>query len=207
MAPKRKSPYITTLPTVLIAYILLFIYNYFYRGGINDATWSESLAATAGFLIGFSFIASSVSYFLKNSYLVGVRKQLGLYGFWIALAYCFSLQYRFPEKYYYGLTNNLAESEVILGLVAMFIFGFMTLISHKIGVKLLGASWRPALRLGYIAYFLLIIRAVIVEGEIWNSWLQSFNGFPPPRLILSIFAFFVIFMRIVLEFSLRANKK
>ena len=207
-APEHhKSPWITLIPTVLITYAALFGYNYLYRDGFNDATWSESLAATAGILIGLSFVASALSYFFKKTKLMGVRKQMGLYGFWIALVYCFSLQYRFPDKYFTGLQNNLGETEVILGLAAMFILGFMTLISSKYGVKVLGPIWwRRSLRLGYVAYLLLIIRAYIVEQHIWSAWWENPNFLAPPRLLLSVYATLIILGRLAMEVSLRKSK-
>jgi hypothetical protein len=197
--------WIQLLPTALITYSAAIIYNLLYRQEFSSAVWSESLAAAGGILIGLSFVLSGISYFFDfaDKHLKA-RKELGIYGYFFALIYSLSLQFRFPDRYFFGLKANLFESEVLLGLAAMAIFTFMTLISTKYGIKILGPKlWRGALRSGYIAYFLLIIRAFIVEGDIWKIWLETYSTLPPPRLLLTIFAVGVIVLRIALSISLR----
>lgn len=207
---KQKSPWIKIMPAVVIVYVLLCAYNYHYRGGYSDAVWSESLAAVGGVFIGLSLAMSSLSYFFDfaDGYL-RYRKQYGLYGFYLALLYSFSLQFRFPDKYYYGLIDRLYEPEVILGLSGMFLLGYMALISNKYGLRVLGNTWwRRSLRLGYVVYILFIIRAYIVEESIWMSWFQNPNIlYIPPRFLLSIYASLIIVARVLLEVSLKLRGK
>jgi len=183
----------------LIIFTFAILYGYFFRQTVNIAVVSESFAFTGGVLIGLSFILAPVSYFFNFADKeLRYRKFLGLIGYYYALFYCFSLQIRFPDKYLFGLANSLSSPEVILGLAAMGIFTLMALVSGPVGMKALGKNWRYVLRTGYLAYFLLIIRAIIVEGEVWMTWLNRLEGLPPPRFLLTIFATFVILVRVVM---------
>jgi hypothetical protein len=186
-----------------IIYPLFYAYNVIYRSSWGQDSLSESLAATAGILLGTSLILASLSYFFDFlDSALSLRKYIGLLGFWLALIYSLTLVLRFPQLYGYGLIDNLGLLEVQLGLAAMLIFGFMTLISTNQGIKILGPIWwRRALRLGFLGYLLLIIRAVDLEGSIWIGWLYNDNLLPPPRLALSIFALLVLFTRLSMTIS------
>lgn len=184
----------------VVLFIFLLSYNLLYRQGQWLVSFSESLAASGGFLIGFSFIVAPLSYFFDFADKeLRYRKYLGLVGYFFALLYSFSLQIRFPDRYFYGLFDSLLFVEVILGLMAMTIFTVMAMISNAWGTKVLGGKlWRSVLRLGYVAYFLLIVRAYLIEHQIWVEWINTLQGLPPPRLVLSVFAGVVILARIVM---------
>ena len=189
-------------------YPLFLLYGFLYTGSVSIAVLSESVAGTAGVLIGCSFILSVISYFFDFlDRKIILRKYLGLVGYWLAVAYSASLSLRFPEKYL-AFPEMLLETEVQLGLGAMLILTSMMLISNTKVMTFLGVKvWRRWLRLGYLAYALLIWRAVIVEGEIWNTWLQTLSTVPPPRLLLSIFASSVILARIAMVFDQVRTKR
>lgn len=177
-------------------------------GRLSPAVLSESLAFTGGVLIGCSFLLSSLSYFYNLfDPLLRYRKYAGLTGYYLALAYAGTLVLRFPERYGWGLSQTILESEVILGLIAMAIFTLMALISGNWAVKRLGKYWRQFLRTGYIAYGVLIIRAVLIEGDLWWAWIRSLSGLPTPRLLLSLFALMVIGFRLALSFSLWRQRR
>lgn len=207
MKPALKTTVHNWLPPLtlaLVVYPLFYFYNVVYRQDWGVISLSESLAATAGLLLGTSLVLASLSYFFDYlDHALSLRKYLGLTGFWIALIYCFTLIYRFPDQYGSELLTHLHLLEIQLGLAAMSIFGFMTLISTKTGIKALGPIWwRRCLRLGFLAYALLIIRAIDLEWGIWVNWLTNPQGLlPPPRLALSIFAFLVLTTRLSLLLS------
>lgn len=192
--------------TILFA-VVIFVcgigYNILYRGFVG-ASFSEALALTAGVLIGLSFALSGLTYYFdfldtKLKY----RKYLGLVGFYIAVIYTITLVVRFPERYWQNMASTAFTFEAVTGILAMAIFTFMAVISGNWAIKRLGKNWRPLLRVGYLAYFLLILRAFAIEGTIWANWLQELNSVPPPRLLLTIFAIGVILLRVALAISLK----
>lgn len=193
----------------LFLYSLVLTYSYFYSDGIGFAQISESLAGTGGLLIGTSFALSGMSYFFN--FLdrdLKYRKQLGVTGYFYALAYSITLLIRFPEKYNIFQPNFLLEAEAVFGLIAMAILTTMAIVSINSAVKVLGpVLWRRILRSGYLAYFFLIVRAYLVEADLWSQWLSTFDTLPPPRLILTIFAIGVLILRFCMELSLRVHRQ
>lgn len=132
---------------------------------------------------------------------------LGIVGYFFALIYAITLVLRDPIRYWSNLPMTAMEAEALLGLSAMAILTLMAVISGQWAVRLFTTWWRPLLRLGYIAYLLLVIRALILEGAIWQEWSRTFATVPPPRLLLTLFALCVIFLRIALEVGIRGKGK
>ena len=170
---------------------------------------SKALSATGALFIGASFSMSWLCYyfdFVDDK--IHYRKHLGLVGYFYILAYCLSLLIVDPERYLFGFKENFWTADFILGLVSMTMFTFMALISHKKAIVILGAKrWRKAFRVGFLAWFLLVVRAYILEKEIWLEWLATFDGFIPPRLFLSFFVIFILSMRLSIEFSKMIKKQ
>jgi DMSO/TMAO reductase YedYZ heme-binding membrane subunit len=185
-------------------YLKAALYMFIYYGGVNFVALSESLAFAGGILIGASFVLSTLSYFFdfmdsKLKY----RKQLGLLGYYFALAYSITLLIRNRDWYIGHWRESFIQPEALLGLSARAILTMMAIISGNWAVKILGSHWRTLLRTGYIAYVFLIVRALLVEGDMWREWLVTQTTVAPPRLMLTVFALMVIYARIGLEIALR----
>lgn len=187
----------------LVVMIFLGLTLYILEGFFNFASLSKILAGTACFMIGASFAMSGFCYywdFLDKKIIY--RKYLGVIGFIYALAYSLTLVILDPERYFYHLLDNLYDPEIILGLSAMTIFTFMFVISRtKIMLSLGPQLWRKLLRVGYLAYFLLVVRAWYIEKDLWYDWFSALEGFPPPRLLMAAFAILVVLFRISIDFS------
>ena len=169
---------------------------------------SLAVGATAAVMIGCSLSMSGLGYFF-NAFdrLTAYRKYLGVIGFWLALLYSLLLAYSDQARYVYGLLDNLTAPDVFLGLSAMSILAFLTLISNQTAVKLLGSIWwRRLLRLAYVAYILLAIRAYTMEKEVWSKWLRLPDGLPPVRLLLTFFVIAVVGLRVAVELSKFSQK-
>ncbi|MDZ4229610.1 MAG: PQQ-dependent sugar dehydrogenase, partial [Candidatus Veblenbacteria bacterium] len=102
------------------------------------------------------------------------------------------------------------EPEVLLGLAAMAILAGMAIISNTKMMQVLGpARWRQYLRLGYVALVLFVIRAYLMEHEVWLAWLAQGTGLPPGRLVLSAIDLGVIGLRgsmIISQFVRKRNQ-
>ncbi len=195
----------------IIVYILLVEYIFIQKRYLTISFLNEAIAGTASIMIGISFAFSGFCYyfdFLDTKIIY--RKYFGLIGFWCALLYAMVLGILHPQKYIYDVLTHFWSADIILGFVALGIFVFMALISTHWAVRGMGVVyWRRGLRLGYIAYILLIIRAVIIEGDMWRSWFAYPYSLPPLRLLGSIFAIGVLFFRgsmIISEFFRKKKK-
>lgn len=200
---------------VLSACFALFIFDIFFfyvfiaSGPFTLLSTSNVIAATAAIMIGSSFALSGLCYYftILDRYIF-YRKYLGLIGFWLALLYSTMLLFVNPERYFYGFFENIGSLDFILGLSAMTIFTMMALISNKWAMLKIGPkNWRRLLRLGYLAYGMLVIRAFDLEKDMWTQWLQMPGGLPPVRLVISLFAVLIILLRISLIFSKHFKSK
>ncbi len=189
-----------------------FLYVSYLDGPFTLVSFAKVMAGTANFLFAMSLSLSSFGYFFNflDSKIV-YRKYFGLLGYGAALAYTLLLPVLRPERYGSGLAEYFWTSDVLLGLAAMAIFTGMAIISNDRAMLAIGpVRWRNLLRLGYVAFFLLVIRAVMNESnpigadprpEYWSLYLQSFDTLPPTRFLFSVVASTVIFLRLAVEFD------
>ncbi len=199
LTPIQKKMWLTALTLAAGIFVVLLVYVYLYNHTLSLLAISQAVAGTAGFMIGISFLLGPLAYYYKKlSPRVAYRKYIGLAGFCLALAYSLLLITVDPNRYWYNLPGNLGSVDIVLGVMAMSILTFMAVISNTWGIKTLGpGKWRWGLRLGYIAYALLIIRGIVLEWDMWTGWWQNMASVPPPRLVLSVFAGGVIVFRVV----------
>lgn len=193
----------------LVVFVLVLIYQFIYFSGFAPIGISSAFAGSAAFCIGFSFALAPISYYFDflDKMLVS-RRGFGVVGYFFALAYSISLLFVNEDRYLYGFLENLPSLDFVLGLLAMTIFTIMALISNNWSIRKLGSvRWKIILRFGYLAYALLIIRAIVLEKDSWALWFQSPNGLPPIRILVSLFATLVIVCRILLVFSLHFKKE
>lgn len=201
--------WIWPLVWALVVFALVLIYQFIYFSSLLPLGISSAFAGSAAFCIGFSFALAPISYYFDflDKMLVS-RRGFGVVGYFFALAYSISLLFVNEDRYLYGFLENLASMDFVLGLLAMMIFTIMALISNNWSIRKLGpVRWKIILRFGYLAYALLIIRAIVLEKDSWVLWFQSPNGLPPIRIFVSLFATLVIVCRILMIFSLHFKKE
>jgi len=189
-----------------------FLYVSLLDGPFTLISFAKMMAGTANFLFAMSLSLSSVGYFFDflDSKVV-YRKYLGLLGYFAALVYTLLLPIVQPERYWYGIAENFWTSDFLLGFFAIGIFTMMAIISNDRAMFAIGpVRWRNLLRLGYLAFFLLVLRAALNESnaigadlrpEMWAEYLQAFNGLPPTRLLFSVVGISVVFLRFAVEFD------
>ncbi len=190
------TPFINSILVALLVTVFSFLYVSLFDHVFNVASWSKIVAGTAGVLFACSFSISTVEYYF-DSFKVHMlyRKYLGLLGYFLALGYSLMLLLLVnPERYLYGFFDNVWSADIILGLAAMTILTLIALVSNGTAMNLLGMDlWRNILRLGYLAYFLLALRALLIEGPLWREWLAGESTIlPPGRLVLFVIALTVI---------------
>lgn len=160
--------------------------------------WAKITAATSALLFAVSLGMSSFSYYFGFPDMRrGYQKYIGILGFWVALAHSVMLPIINPDRYFYNLPENLFTADVALGLIAMLIFGNMVIINTKWIAPVVGRDVIIfSFGLGFVAYALLVLRAIAIEWDMWFAWFMTLEGLPPPRIILSIIATLVLIARI-----------
>lgn len=200
----RWSLWKTAISQGIVFFIILLGYAYIYNNELSLLAISQAIAGAAGFMVGISLALGSLAYFKRSlGPKVANRKYIGLVGFWLALTYAVMLLFVDPDRYLFGIFGTLSTTDGFFGLTAIIILSIMALVSNNWGIKKLGAkNWRMILRLGYVAYFLLVLRAITLEWEIWTAWWNMpLFELPPPRLLVSIFAVLVILLRVAVTVS------
>lgn len=195
-----------------------FLYVTLLDGPFTLISFAKVMAGTANFLFAASLSLSSFGYFFDflDSKVV-YRKYFGLLGYFSALAYTLLLPIVQPERYWYGFFENFWTSDFLLGLSAMGIFTMMAIISNDRAMLAIGpVRWRNLLRLGYVAFFLLVVRAALNQGnaigadlrpEMWGDYLRTFETLPPTRLLFSVVGITVVFLRLAVEFDKWRKRK
>lgn len=160
------------------------------------------LAGTSGVLLAASLSLSSFAYyfnFLDKK--VVYRKYLGLLGYFFALAYTLLIVFGNPVLYFFSFPYNLFEPTIGLGFLAMVIFTLMALVSNQKAVQILGGkNWKTLLGLGYIAYAFLVIRAILLDGSTWESFLLGETNTFTVRMFLTILGTLVLIFRASVPF-------
>ena len=177
---------------------LAVIYTSFYLGALKPGGFLGAIAATGGVMIGLSLFMTPVSHWILSARrFVKYRKALGIIGYAYAMVYTCAELAVFPERYFDDFPSRLLSPENLLGIIALTGLTLMTLLSNGKAIRLLGfRRWKQVMRIGYPAFTLLAVRAMMLEGETWLGWITAPDGLPPPRLILSIFAMTVIATRL-----------
>lgn len=201
----------------LAVYLFFVLYIFLYDQGFTRFSFAKTFAGTANILLACSFALSSVGYFFDFlDSKVAYRKYLGLLGYFSAALYTMLVVFLRPERYFYGFFHNFWSSDILFGLTAMAILTGMALISNNRAMLWLGPErWRFYLRFGYLAFFLLVLRAILNQSiligadtvpEVWATYLSHPETLPPPRLLFSCVAMSVIFLRLGVEFDKRYRK-
>lgn len=186
--------------SLLVSFVVLAIasaYSFFVRGDAPLLVASDATAATASVLIGISFALSGFCYYFDffDARII-YRKYLGVVGFGYALLYIYLLFLLNPDLYLFGFFKNAGSIDFLLGITAMEVFFFMTVISNEWVMRRIGPqNWRRDLRLGYLAYALLVVRVIYLDHATWQWWWKHMEGPPPIRLVITIFAIAVILFR------------
>lgn len=172
-------------------------------------TFSFISASVASLLFAIAFSLGSISYFTGwPNMRHGYQKQIGITAFWWAVIYTLTLPILHPELYWYGLPTHFFTADVVLGLSAMTIFAAMVLINSRwIAPHVTKKTIFFILGLGYVGYALLVIRAVLLEFDLWVLWMQTVSGLPPGRFILSIIALSVLVFRVIVAFHKQYKKQ
>src|SRR3989344_5026046 len=183
-------------------FILGLIGGYFALGG---SEWKQLffinkfIASTGILLIGISFSLGPFFHYFNifDSKLI-YRKYLGvlgaLYGFLHPLITVLFLSERFFGKW--KLNNWFA---FVAAVIATFLLIMMVLVSNKFAIQKLGHEvWKFILRLGYLAYFLLLLHIILLKYPRWIMWIKDFPQtiLPSFSLISAIFILLILLLRL-----------
>jgi len=204
--PREKRLWGETIVYSIIIFIVVAAYYFVTNQTFSDRILNRVVGDVSLLLMGLSLILSSLCYFwdFANKYII-YRKHLGLVGvgyllFHIIFSFTFSSYSPFPG--YYLEAQRIYS--FIAALIATLIFLGMAIISNRFAIHEIGpARWRKLMRLGHLAFPLVLFHFGTKGMPYWISWLtgKSEALFPSFGLIVFLFGSVVIFLRIALWFS------
>lgn len=165
---------------------------------------NKAIALSATILIGLSFLFGPLTHVWKglipHLYL---RKHIGVVGFGVAALHTL-MSLTLLDKAYYprfytegGKFNLIGESVLLLGILAFLIFGVIVITSlPPIEKHMHPGQWKLVQRLGYLAYFFVLLHVTVMGFTGWfrpESWQY---GLVSISLIAALFIIFVLLVRI-----------
>jgi hypothetical protein len=181
---------------------------FFVRQSVKDGSWrfdltivNKSLGTAALFLIALSMFLTGLSMLSKRgSGPLVYRKHHGLVGFWVGLLHGAVNHVLLPAVGLHAEIKGEALHSEALGLIALILFGAMTVLSiPRVKARVGGGTWRKLLR--YSGYFGLLLAVAHTGFLKWESWMNFFRTFDPvlPSLSLpvALFAAAAVLLRLV----------
>lgn len=165
---------------------------------------NKALALAATLTIGLSFLLGPLARFFPRAFVsrLHLRKSLGLYGFALASVHAvLSLVLLTPARYpkffdASGAVNLIGEGVFLSGALTFLIFTLVALASvPRIAARMDGKRWKSIQRLGYLAYFFVLLHVVIMG---FSGWLQASSyrfGLISISLIAALAIILVFLMR------------
>jgi len=165
---------------------------------------NKSFALSATILIGFSFLLGPLAHFWPKTFVqkLDLRKYFGTYGFALAALHAVMSLVLLSSKYYPrlfaldGKMTAIGESTMLFGIVAFVVFFAVSLASlPSVAQSMQPGEWQRTQRLGYLAYFLVLLHVALMG---WGGWWKADSwkfGLVSISLISSLFIVFVLIMR------------
>lgn len=197
----------TAFAAVAFGCLYFFVRQYF-----KDGVWrfdlslvNKSLGTAALFLVALSMFLTGVAYFSRRSgRSLAYRKHYGLMGFWTGLVHGAVNHFLLPAVGLHPERKLDAWLSDAPGLLALILFGAMTLLSNA-GVKgrLGGETWRKALRYGgYAALLLAVAHAALLKWTSWTKYVRTFDSvLPSLSLPVAAFAAAAVLLRLAVWVS------
>lgn len=214
MGEKQRGGWYSVFVVFLIIFFIIFTYAIIRYNVIKGVEIkyiplyisNKAIAVTSVVLIGFSFLLGPLSFFFPKKFnsKLYLRKHFGLFGFGLAVVHSFISLLLFSPSYYpkfFEVSGKLSlegELSMSMGILALFIFSIVAVSSvPSIEKGMDKKKWLFIQRLGYLAFFLVMLH-VFVMG--FKSWLKPSDwpgGLLPMSLIAFIVIFIVLFLRLI----------
>lgn len=175
---------------------------------------NKSVALTATIMIGLSFILGPLVRFWPKTFesSLALRKYLGLLGFGTASFHALMSLILYSPSYYpkfflkSGKMNLIGESSMLFGILAFAVFAVIAITSlPSVEQSLNEASWKRIQRLGYLAYFFVLLHVFIMGFSGWFKPEGWQYGLASISLISALVIILVLLMRVIVAVFPRKN--
>lgn len=205
-----KNTYVLVLTVIALSFTYAFIrYNIVRNVPFDNFPLyiaNKSIAVSTTILIGMSFLLGPLARFWPSIFApyLYLRKHLGIIGFALASFHAIVSLVLLSPAYYSklftagGKFNLMGESSLLFGILSFLIFFAIFITSlPAIEAQMKSDQWKIVQRLGYLAYFFVLMHVAIMGFQGWfnaDSW--KF-GLISISLISAMFIIFVLIMRLL----------
>ncbi len=175
---------------------------------------NKAIALGAVVFIGISYLLGNLARFFPNvfSRKVYLRKYFGLLGFGLASIHSM-ISLILLRPYYYGKffegdsLNLVGELSLLFGVIALFIFSLIAIISLQSIVKSMDHhKWRSAQRKGYIALIFVMAHVFTMGIKDWLLLDEWPGGLLPISLVAFIFISIVLLVKLINLITISGKK-
>lgn len=168
---------------------------------------NKAIALTATILIGMSFLLGPLARFWPKKFenQLYLQKYLGIFGFGIAALHAIMSLTIFDQSYYpryfdatTGKMTLGGETALLFGILAFLIFASIAVTSlPSIEEKMQPAQWKSVQRLGYLAFFFVLLHVGVLGYRGWLNPESYSYGLISISLITALFIIFVFVLRAI----------
>ena len=196
-----KNPLLSALIISFFVFLLLFIFYSNLEFSIKGINRSAGIIGLA--LVSLSLLHGPISrLFPQFSFLIVLRKPIGLIGFFFILIHWFISFFFIFDANIANIINSPKKLALIFGAIAFFIFFLMAITSTKKAVEILTYDrWKLLHRFGYIAILLASLHFIFMKSNEIGLFIK-----PIGYLVLFI-AFIALSLRMYELLKKGKNKK
>ncbi len=210
--PAGKAGLRAAAAIMAVVFALTFAYAIVRYNVIRGVPWEQlplfisnkAIALAAVVFIALSYDFGPLARFWPKAFVpeLPARKFFGLLGFGLAAVHALISLLIFSPAYYPkffaegGKLNLTGELSMLFGVLAFFIFLAAALTSlPPVAASMGRRQWQAVQRLGYLAFFLVLLHVFVMGFE---GWLKP-SGWPGGLLPISLVAFIAIAFTLVIR--------
>lgn len=213
MSEKKPSPWRSGIKVSVFVFVLCLAYAFLRYNVVRNVSLehlplyivNKAVALATTFIIGFSYMLGPLARFFPSFFVpkLSLRKPFGLFGFGMAAVHAVMALLLFDKAIYPrffakdGQLTWQAETAMLFGVLAFFTFSIVAIVSiPSVEEKLDEKQWKTVQRLGLVAYFFVLLHAVVMGYRGWflaSSWSY---GLASISLVASLFIVLVFLVRV-----------
>lgn len=195
---------------VVTAAVVWLVYRYaVVRYGVEGlSTLNKSLATSTLFLLGIVLLLGPLSrLFTVFDHALKYRKELGVLTFFTGVAHVYLSMFPLARRGPFGFYQNQPLS-AYAGLVGLVIMAFLFLISFAAAERALGTRlwWKLQYWGARLAFAAIAFHMIVLKYSGWGTWFTQRGSLPPLAILATVFAAFILVVRVSELFGPRAAR-
>lgn len=209
MAGKKKQTVASTngesvrqyaVAAVVTAAVVWLVYRYaVVRNGVAGlSSLNKSLATSTLFLLGIVLLMGPLSrLFAIFDHFLKYRKELGIMTFFTGVAHVYLSMFPLARRGPFGFYQSQPVS-AYAGLTGLVIMVLLFVISNAAIERAIGTRtwWRLQYWGARLAFLAIALHMIVLKYAGWGKWLLERGSLPPLALLATVFAAFVLVVRV-----------